>query len=495
MAVQTIEYTDNLKQATDKLNPNFAQTLNKGTSPANGLHIGGSLYQIPGFFNQDVPPIEFFHYGKYGSPTGTELDRTQLPKGFVAINLSLNMVNNWQWDNVQERAEPYDTDFPMIAIENGGEGVLCHYTAPGGIPATAFHEITRFGGGVDGLSGIDPYTTYVPFNQFKACIYAQYSSTTTPDAGTVLPWWGGTGNTLSGALNPLLWLRSEETKGTDFEFAAFEQNSSNNSPAALYFKKSRGTNQTKTAASSGDGVGRLGWKVYDGDEYHINAFIDCATPATATNNVAPLDMRFFTSATTVAGITEKLRITSDGKIMSLVPYRVSLSTVSGIPAYTAATSLAPTPGITEHGHLGVVSTTAGGFNIVGLTNTTASTIPLVLRGVSGSASPTGSSVRVAASKTNGSTNFTDIAATEIAFQVANNATVIVEVLGSGCTGFGATTPTAFVHCGASTTTRAGLRVVPGAAPSSPNNGDIWVDSTAHTMHVRINGVTKSIDLT
>src|SRR5688572_24488251 len=58
------------------------EVLLKGTSPANGLYPGASLHQIPGLFNQDVPPIEFFHYGKFGNPVGTELDRTQLPKGF-----------------------------------------------------------------------------------------------------------------------------------------------------------------------------------------------------------------------------------------------------------------------------------------------------------------------------------------------------------------------------------------------------------------------------
>lgn len=431
--------------AFTKIQANFAQTLNQGVSPSNGLYPTGSLFQIPGLFNQDVPPIEFFHYGKLGSPVGTELDRTLLPKGIVAINLSMNIVNNWQWDNVQGRAEPFDIDFPMVAIENGGEGVICHYTPPGGIPATSFHEITRFGGGVDGLSGVNPYTTYVPFSQFKTCIYACYSSSTTPPAGTDEAWWGGTGNTLGGLLNPLLWLRSEETKGTDFEFAAFEQNSSNNSPSALYFKKSRGTNQTKTAISSGDSAGRIGWKAYDGDEYHITAFMDAVAAATATNNVAPLDIRFFTSPNTTANFVERLRITNNGSVRSSVPIRGSLSTISGIPSYTAATSLDPTPVATEYANFNAVSTANGGLNIVGLTNTTAGAFPMVIRGIHGSASPTTPSVRIAASKTNGTTNFTDIAATEIAFQVANNATVLTETLGNGNTGFGVVTPTAKVQ--------------------------------------------------
>jgi hypothetical protein len=62
-------------------------------------------------------------------------------------------------------------------------------------------------------------------------------------------------------------------------------------------------------------------------------------------------------------------------------------------------------------------------------------------------------------------------------------------------GVSITIPTALVHISASTTARASLCMNPGTAPSSPVNGDMWIDSVAHTMHVRINGVTKTFTLT
>lgn len=495
MAVTTVEATDTLEQGRVKINANSAQALNQGVSPSNGLYPTGSLFRIPGLFNQDVPPIEVFHYGKLGNPTGTELDRTLLPKGIVAINLSMNIVNNWQWDNAQSRAEPFDTDFPMVAIENGGEGVLCHYTPPGGIPATSFHEITRFGGGVDGLSGVDPYTTYVPFSQFKTCIYACYSSSTTPPPGTDEAWWGGTNNTLGGQLNPLLWLRSEETKGTDHEFSRYEINSSNASPAAFFFAKSRGTNQTKTAVSSGDVIGRLGWKAYDGDEYHQSAYMDVVAAATATNNVVPLDIRFLTSATNGASAAERLRIMNNGSIKAFVPFRFELASVTGVPDYTAATSITPAINGSTLYNINQVSTASGGVNFVGFTNVTAGGIPFVFRGIHGHTAPTAPAIILIGSKHNGTTNFADLAATEIVAQFRNNATVLTSVLGNGNVGFLVAVPTAVVHIAASSTARASLCVNPGTAPTSPVNGDIWIDSVAHTMHVRINGVTKSFDLT
>src|SRR5688572_21689240 len=141
MANQNIEYTDTAREGTDKINTNFAQTLNKGLS--GGLYDTVQLHQIPGLLNEDSTPVEFLNLGSVGTHAGDNIDRVLLPKGFVAINWSQNFVLNWKWDEAEQRAEPFDVDFPMIGTEFGGEGFIVHYTAPGGIPATAFHEICR----------------------------------------------------------------------------------------------------------------------------------------------------------------------------------------------------------------------------------------------------------------------------------------------------------------------------------------------------------------
>jgi hypothetical protein len=50
-----------------------------------------------------------------------------------------------------------------------------------------------------------------------------------------------------------------------------------------------------------------------------------------------------------------------------------------------------------------------------------------------------------------------------------------------------------LHTAASSSTKAGLNVAPGTAPSAPVNGDIWVTSAG--MFVRVGGVTKQVTLT
>jgi hypothetical protein len=43
--------------------------------------------------------------------------------------------------------------------------------------------------------------------------------------------------------------------------------------------------------------------------------------------------------------------------------------------------------------------------------------------------------------------------------------------------------------------RGAINMLPQAAPSSPSNGDMWVETGTNTLKVRINGVTKTVTLT
>jgi hypothetical protein len=59
-------------------------------------------------------------------------------------------------------------------------------------------------------------------------------------------------------------------------------------------------------------------------------------------------------------------------------------------------------------------------------------------------------------------------------------------------GMGVNAPTALTDIGASTTSRASLRIRSGSAPTSPNDGDIWYDGT--NIYLRVGGTTKTFTL-
>ena len=57
-------------------------------------------------------------------------------------------------------------------------------------------------------------------------------------------------------------------------------------------------------------------------------------------------------------------------------------------------------------------------------------------------------------------------------------------------GIGTASPTAYLHLKAATTTAATLRIPSGTAPTSPNEGDYWFDSTQKTMMWYGNGIKR-----
>jgi len=63
---------------------------------------------------------------------------------------------------------------------------------------------------------------------------------------------------------------------------------------------------------------------------------------------------------------------------------------------------------------------------------------------------------------------------------------------AGLIGIGLTSPTAQLDIAASTTAKASLRLQAGTAPTSPNTGDVWNDSTQKTMQVYEAGVKQAV---
>ena len=81
------------------------------------------------------------------------------------------------------------------------------------------------------------------------------------------------------------------------------------------------------------------------------------------------------------------------------------------------------------------------------------------------------------------------------FRLSNNSSTQATVMtlkGDGLVGIGTASPSAALDLPASTAARASLRIQTGAAPTTPNNGDIWFDGT--NIFMRVGGVTKTFTL-
>lgn len=481
MAYADIQATDNLEAGRVKINTNFRDaSLTYPTKTS--LNLGAIETAGNG-----QSPLELINIGNPGGDTD---DRNLVPAGVARHTGSIVVFRNMQWDNANNRwITPYQSagGFGASCFEAGGEAAILHAIPAGADFYAVPHEILLAkASGTDAEQAADRISSGY-YLQSKATFFARFSSEAYVPSSTANAW-----NDATGA-QPLLWLSSRETKATENEFARFEMNA-NASGAwpAIYFAKSRGTLGTKTVAVTGETSARIGFKVWDGDEYHITAAIDTETYGTMGNNSVGQRIKFKTSATNTASLVTRWEIVGNS-------LRQEVSGISTVPVYSSFAGFSPANVSSSVGMIQEASGSTGGMGIYGLSTTsTASTaIPLFFRGVLGATSPTAPAMVFIASKNNGSNTLTTLAATEILCQFRNNSAsdIVMEMLADGKTGFGVTTPTAMVHVAASTTARAGLRVVPGPAPTSPNNGDIWIDSTAHTMHVRINGVTKSINLT
>lgn len=387
-------------------------------------------------------PLELINIGNPGGDTD---DRNLVPAGVVRHTGSIVVHRNMEWDDANNRwITPYQTagGFGSSCFEAGGEAAILHATPVGTDFYAVPHEILLAkASGTDAEQAADRVSSGY-YTQSKATFFARFSSEAYVPASTANSWNDPTGAT------PLLWLSSRETKNTENEFAKFEMNA-NASGAwpAIYFAKSRGTLASKTVAVTAETAGRIGWKVWDGDEYHITAAIEAVTYGTMANNAVGQRIKFMTSATNTAGLVTRWEIVGNS-------LRQEVSAITTVPVYSSFAGFAPANAAATVGAIQEASGSTGGMGIYGLSTTsTASTaIPLFFRGVLGATAPTAPAIVFIASKNDGANSLAVLAATEILCQFRNNssAAIVVEMLANGNTGFGVTTPTAVIHLKAGT---------------------------------------------
>lgn len=444
-----------------------------------------------------VEPIETTGNGQanleimnIGNPGSNSENRNLVPAGIYRHTGSIVVGRNMEWDNSNQRwITPYQqaNAYGASCFEAGGEAAILHATPAGVDFYSVPHEILLAkASGTDAEQVADRVSSGY-YTQSKATIFARFSSEAYNTTTTANSW-----NDPTGAV-PLLWLSSREAKTTENEFVRLETNADSSTAwPSLYFAKSRGTLAAKTTVVTGERMGRIAWKAYDGDEYHITAAIETWSYGTIANNTVPQRIKFLTSATNTAGLVTRWEIVGNS-------LRQEVSSISTIPAYSSFAGFSPTNSTACVGAIQEASSSTGGMGIYGLSTTsTANTaIPLFLRGILGATSPTAPAIVFIASKNDGANSIGALAATEILCQFRNSSSsnIVLEMLASGNTGFGVTTPTAVAHLSAVTTTRASLCIAAGAtttAPSSPVSGDVWHQGTNNRLMFRKGASSQEI---
>lgn len=250
-------------------------------------------------------PLEIMNLGATAL-TGSSFQ--QAPTGLVKNNWSQIGTWNMTWDSANTRwLQAQNIGAGATAYEAGAEGITLHAVASVNYPLFngTWHEgfQTRMSG-VDGLTGL----TSGQYNQSKFPLFIAYRSGTYTD--DTHPWAGGT----TRQDTAMIWLQSNEVKGTTGEFMRFEQNSASASGGQLFFRKSRGSYASKTAANSGDNAGVISFSQHDGTNYETTARILSFADSAANTDRVPQSLAFQTSPNTLTNIATRLRIYNNGQI-------------------------------------------------------------------------------------------------------------------------------------------------------------------------------------
>lgn len=229
--------------------------------------------------------------------------------------------------------------------------------------------------------------------------------------------------------------------------------------------RARGTLASPTAPSSGDTVFTLLGSIYDGAAAQASGAIEMYVDGSVSSGVAPMRVGIYTSASTGAARTERVRIDSAGNVRLGAGASAARLQIAG--GYTGS----------AWGQNGV------GLRLDTVTHTDSSTAS------SGTATNAvaNSFGRPTFAASNTTVTMTNAATLYIANAPAAGTNVTLTNAYALWVDDGTARFDGLVTTPASTTSTAGLRIPHGSAPTSPVDGDVW--TTTAGLYVRINGAT------
>jgi len=229
----------------------------------------------------------------------------RIPVGIIRTNWAGIFSHGITLDNAAGKWLTWDIIRSACAMEVGYEGVSLHASARYRHFSDQLHECLQARGwGLDG-GATGAGTDTGKFVQIKVPLAFRYTST--PYSSDIASWEGGDNR-------PFIWMISEESKVPEGEFVRLEQNAATTTGGQIYFKKSRGTANSKAAGSSGDMAGILNFSNYDGANYVTGARIMSVLESNASAGSSPTALRFDAGSSS-GTLAERMRVTSGGNLL------------------------------------------------------------------------------------------------------------------------------------------------------------------------------------
>ena len=128
--------------------------------------------------------------------------------------------------------------------------------------------------------------------------------------------------------------------------------------------QARGSQASPTVISSGDSLGKVLFRGYDGDEFHVGAIISAEADAAVSNNDLPTRLVFSTTADGASSPTERMRIDSVGRVRPSITTLASYIYTNWNPSDVVGTvTNAPNTGTTSDSEFVTLANSSGTLTI------------------------------------------------------------------------------------------------------------------------------------